>query len=159
MALGFCLLYITMQTFAVPGTLFLSLLSGAVFGVRNGVLLVAGTLSKTFPPCRAQTIVSSPYIKPVVVTNLSPALCFIPHQIHDTVRCAGLLRFCSSFKVFYPPTPLPPPPTHRLQLCPPWDHLPATAFHASAARRWRTPFGQTGWTSLGRRSSEGSRSC
>lgn len=39
---GFCMLYILMQTFAVPGTLSLSLLAGALFGVLKGLLLVSG---------------------------------------------------------------------------------------------------------------------
>jgi uncharacterized membrane protein YdjX (TVP38/TMEM64 family) len=38
---GFCMLYILMMTFAIPGTLSLSLLAGALYGVRYGLLLVA----------------------------------------------------------------------------------------------------------------------
>lgn len=41
-ALGFCLVYVCMQTFAVPGTLSLSLLSGALYGTLPGLLLVSG---------------------------------------------------------------------------------------------------------------------
>ena len=36
------MVYIFMQTFAVPGTVSLSLLSGALFGIVRGLLLVAG---------------------------------------------------------------------------------------------------------------------
>ncbi len=39
---GLCLCYVLMQTFAIPGTLTLSLLSGALYGVKRGWLLVAG---------------------------------------------------------------------------------------------------------------------
>ncbi len=39
---GLCLSYVLMQTFAIPGTLTLSILSGALYGVRRGWLLVAG---------------------------------------------------------------------------------------------------------------------
>ncbi len=42
MLLGLCLCYVLMQTFAIPGTLTLSLLSGALYGVKRGWLLVAG---------------------------------------------------------------------------------------------------------------------
>lgn len=36
------MVYICMQTFAVPGTLSLSLLSGALYGTLPGLLLVSG---------------------------------------------------------------------------------------------------------------------
>ena len=39
---GLCLCYVLMQTFAIPGTLALSVLSGALYGVKRGSLLVAG---------------------------------------------------------------------------------------------------------------------
>ncbi|KAL0022440.1 hypothetical protein WJX79_000626 [Trebouxia sp. C0005] len=39
--IGYCLVYIFMQTFAVPGTLSLSLLSGALYGALPGLLLVS----------------------------------------------------------------------------------------------------------------------
>ncbi|KAK7277283.1 hypothetical protein RIF29_18434 [Crotalaria pallida] len=38
--LGYCSTYIFMQTFMIPGTIFLSLLAGALFGVVRGILLV-----------------------------------------------------------------------------------------------------------------------
>lgn len=41
-ALGICLVYVMMQTFAVPGTLSLSILSGAVLGLGPGLTLVTG---------------------------------------------------------------------------------------------------------------------
>ena len=40
-----CLLYIFMQSFAVPGTLTLSLMAGALLGVGKGLVLVSGTTS------------------------------------------------------------------------------------------------------------------
>ena len=40
---GFCMLYIFMQTFAVPGTLSLSVLAGAVYGSLRGLALVTGS--------------------------------------------------------------------------------------------------------------------
>ncbi|EPS65624.1 hypothetical protein M569_09150 [Genlisea aurea] len=36
----YCLVYIFMQTFMIPGTIFMSLLAGSLFGVFNGVALV-----------------------------------------------------------------------------------------------------------------------
>ncbi|KAH0938366.1 hypothetical protein HID58_005827 [Brassica napus] len=38
--LGYCATYIFMQTFMIPGTIFMSLLAGALFGVVKGVVLV-----------------------------------------------------------------------------------------------------------------------
>ncbi|KAL4651576.1 putative membrane protein At4g09580 [Castanea sativa] len=38
--LGYCSIYIFMQTFMIPGTIFMSLLAGALFGVIRGLLLV-----------------------------------------------------------------------------------------------------------------------
>ncbi|XP_074279549.1 putative membrane protein At4g09580 [Silene latifolia] len=37
---GYCSTYIFMQTFMIPGTIFMSLLAGALFGVFKGLLLV-----------------------------------------------------------------------------------------------------------------------
>ncbi|KAI0489198.1 hypothetical protein KFK09_029040 [Dendrobium nobile] len=37
---GYCTVYIFMQTFMIPGTIFMSLLAGALFGVFQGVALV-----------------------------------------------------------------------------------------------------------------------
>lgn len=37
---GYCTVYIFMQTFMIPGTIFMSLLAGALFGVLHGVALV-----------------------------------------------------------------------------------------------------------------------
>ncbi|KAF9603558.1 hypothetical protein IFM89_037057 [Coptis chinensis] len=38
--LGYCSTYIFMQTFMIPGTIFMSLLAGALFGVIKGLILV-----------------------------------------------------------------------------------------------------------------------
>ncbi|KAL7246616.1 hypothetical protein ACSBR2_001671 [Camellia fascicularis] len=38
--LGYCSTYIFMQTFMIPGTIFMSLLAGALFGVIKGLFLV-----------------------------------------------------------------------------------------------------------------------
>lgn len=37
---GYCTVYIFMQTFMIPGTVFMSLLAGSLFGVLRGVALV-----------------------------------------------------------------------------------------------------------------------
>lgn len=41
--LGYCTIYIFMQTFMIPGTIVMSLLAGALFGVAQGMALVIFT--------------------------------------------------------------------------------------------------------------------
>ncbi|XVF52331.1 hypothetical protein PTKIN_Ptkin05aG0010100 [Pterospermum kingtungense] len=40
---GYCIVFVFMQTFMIPGTVFMSLLAGALFGVFKGVALVVFT--------------------------------------------------------------------------------------------------------------------
>ncbi|XP_011070298.1 uncharacterized membrane protein At4g09580 [Sesamum indicum] len=48
---GYCLVYIFMQTFMIPGTVFMSLLAGALFGVFKGVALVVFTATAGASSC------------------------------------------------------------------------------------------------------------
>lgn len=49
--LGYCSIYIFMQTFMIPGTIFMSLLAGALFGVFRGVILVVLTATAGASSC------------------------------------------------------------------------------------------------------------
>ncbi|XP_072989663.1 uncharacterized membrane protein At4g09580-like [Typha latifolia] len=49
--LGYCSIYIFMQTFMIPGTIFMSLLAGALFGVIKGVALVVFTATSGASSC------------------------------------------------------------------------------------------------------------
>ncbi|XP_078440999.1 putative membrane protein At4g09580 [Wolffia australiana] len=49
--LGYCSIYIFMQTFMIPGTIFLSLLAGSIFGVLKGGLLVVLTATLGASSC------------------------------------------------------------------------------------------------------------
>ncbi|KAG6481872.1 uncharacterized membrane protein At4g09580-like [Zingiber officinale] len=49
--LGYCSIYIFMQTFMIPGTIFLSLLAGALFGVIKGVILVVFSATSGASSC------------------------------------------------------------------------------------------------------------
>ncbi|MBA0609725.1 hypothetical protein Godav_021737, partial [Gossypium davidsonii] len=49
--LGYCVVYIFMQTFMIPGTVFMSLLAGALFGVFKGVALVVFTATAGASSC------------------------------------------------------------------------------------------------------------
>ncbi|KAF8379054.1 hypothetical protein HHK36_028481 [Tetracentron sinense] len=48
---GYCLVYIFMQTLMIPGTVFMSLLAGALFGVLKGVVLVVFTATAGASSC------------------------------------------------------------------------------------------------------------
>lgn len=48
---GYCIIYIFMQTFMIPGTVFMSLLAGALFGVFKGVALVVFTATAGASSC------------------------------------------------------------------------------------------------------------
>lgn len=48
---GYCMVYIFMQTFMIPGTIFMSLLAGALFGVFKGVALVVFTATSGASCC------------------------------------------------------------------------------------------------------------
>ncbi|XVF13651.1 hypothetical protein REPUB_Repub08aG0226200 [Reevesia pubescens] len=48
---GYCIVYIFMQTFMIPGTVFMSLLAGALFGVFKGVALVVFTATAGASSC------------------------------------------------------------------------------------------------------------
>lgn len=49
--LGYCSIYIFMQTFMIPGTIFMSLLAGSLYGVVRGVLLVVFTATAGASSC------------------------------------------------------------------------------------------------------------
>uniref|UniRef100_A0A5B6ZZX5 VTT domain-containing protein n=1 Tax=Davidia involucrata TaxID=16924 RepID=A0A5B6ZZX5_DAVIN len=48
---GYCMVYIFMQTFMIPGTVFMSLLAGSLFGVLRGVALVVFTATAGASSC------------------------------------------------------------------------------------------------------------
>eukprot|EP00262_Sarcandra_glabra_P012674 TRINITY_DN3318_c0_g2_i1.p1 TRINITY_DN3318_c0_g2~~TRINITY_DN3318_c0_g2_i1.p1 ORF type:complete len:280 (+),score=37.50 TRINITY_DN3318_c0_g2_i1:214-1053(+) len=49
--LGYCATYIFMQTFMIPGTIFMSLLAGALYGVIRGLILVVFTATAGASSC------------------------------------------------------------------------------------------------------------
>ena len=48
---GYSLVYVFMQTFMIPGTVFMSLLAGALFGVFKGMVLVVSTATAGASSC------------------------------------------------------------------------------------------------------------
>ncbi|XP_052881527.1 uncharacterized membrane protein At4g09580-like [Gossypium arboreum] len=70
---GYCVVYIFMQTFMIPGTVFMSLLAGALFGVFKGVALVVFTATAGASSCY---FLSNYLILFFLVTNLLTAMAF-----------------------------------------------------------------------------------
>lgn len=48
---GYCVVYIFMQTFMIPGTVFMSLLAGSLFGIIKGLALVVFTATAGASSC------------------------------------------------------------------------------------------------------------
>ena len=72
------MLYVSMQTFALPGTIYLSLLSGALFGVWRGLALVSGK-SCALPKhscCEDSNARLECFLAYAVVSTLGSATCY-----------------------------------------------------------------------------------
>ncbi|XP_010518660.1 PREDICTED: uncharacterized membrane protein At4g09580 [Tarenaya hassleriana] len=75
---GYCLVYIFMQTFMIPGTVFMSLLAGALFGVFKGVALVVFTATAGASSCY---FLSKLIGRPLVFSLWPDKLAFFQNQI------------------------------------------------------------------------------
>lgn len=75
---GYCMVYIFMQTFMIPGTLFMSLLAGALFGVFQGVALVVFTATAGASSCY---FLSKMIGRPLVFTLWPDKLTFFQEQV------------------------------------------------------------------------------
>ncbi|XP_010530019.1 PREDICTED: uncharacterized membrane protein At4g09580-like isoform X2 [Tarenaya hassleriana] len=85
---GYCLVYIFMQTFMIPGTVFMSLLAGGLFGVFKGMALVVFTATAGASSC---FFLSKLIGKPLVFTLWPDKLVFFQNQIAR--RKDGLLNY------------------------------------------------------------------
>ena len=79
---GYAMVYIFMQTFAIPGTVSLSLLSGALFGVARGLILVAGSSLHSIIPHK-QLILTGKRSPEV----LSPHVLWLHPEIRSCTVC------------------------------------------------------------------------
>ncbi|KAL2518287.1 SNARE associated Golgi protein family [Abeliophyllum distichum] len=75
---GYCLVYIFMQTFMIPGTVFMSLLAGALFGVFKGVALVVFTATTGASSCY---FLSKLIGRPLVFSLWPDKLTFFQNQV------------------------------------------------------------------------------
>nr|KJB24459.1 hypothetical protein B456_004G183800 [Gossypium raimondii] len=81
---GYCAVYIFMQTFMIPGTVFMSLLAGALFGVFKGVALVVFTATAGASSCY---FLSKLIGRPLVFSLWPDKLSFFQAQvIFDSLR-------------------------------------------------------------------------
>ncbi|KAJ6389032.1 hypothetical protein OIU77_027395 [Salix suchowensis] len=85
---GYCVVYIFMQTFMIPGTVFMSLLAGALFGVLKGVALVVFTATAGASSCY---FLSKLIGRPLVFSLWPDKLSFFQEQVAR--RRGGLLNY------------------------------------------------------------------
>ena len=74
----YCMVYIFMQTFMIPGTVFMSLLAGALFGVFKGVALVVFAATAGASLC---FFLSKVIGRPIVFTLWPEKLSFFREQV------------------------------------------------------------------------------
>ncbi|XP_040957155.1 uncharacterized membrane protein At4g09580 isoform X2 [Gossypium hirsutum] len=84
---GYCAVYIFMQTFMIPGTVFMSLLAGALFGVLKGVALVVITATAGASSCY---FLSKLVGRPLVISLWPDKLSFFQAQVISTPCSAGI---------------------------------------------------------------------
>ncbi|XP_047338023.1 uncharacterized membrane protein At4g09580-like [Impatiens glandulifera] len=92
--IGYCVVYIFMQTFMIPGTVFMSLLAGALFGVLKGVALVVFTATAGASSCY---FLSKVIGRPLVFSLWPDKLIFFQNQVAK--RRAGLLNYMLFLRV------------------------------------------------------------
>lgn len=91
---GYCVVYIFMQTFMIPGTVFMSLLAGSLFGVFRGVALVVFTATAGASSCY---FLSKLIGRPLVFSLWPDKLTFFRDQVAR--RRKGLLNYMLFLRV------------------------------------------------------------
>ncbi|CAH9086141.1 unnamed protein product [Cuscuta epithymum] len=91
---GYCVVYIFMQTFMIPGTIFMSLLAGALFGVFKGVSLVVFAATSGASSC---FFLSKLIGRPLVFSLWPDKLTFFQNQV--TRRRKRLLNYMLFLRV------------------------------------------------------------
>ncbi|XP_056862940.1 uncharacterized membrane protein At4g09580 [Raphanus sativus] len=85
---GYSLVYVFMQTFMIPGTVFMSLLAGALFGVFKGMALVVSTATAGASSC---FLLSKLLGRPLIFSLWPDKLVFFQNQVAR--RKDGLLNY------------------------------------------------------------------
>lgn len=85
--IGYCSTYIFMQTFMIPGTIFMSLLAGALFGVVRGIMLVVFNATAGASSC---FFLSKLIGRPIVTWLWPERLRFFQSEVCAFFLCAAL---------------------------------------------------------------------
>lgn len=96
--LGYCSTYIFMQTFMIPGTIFMSLLAGALFGVVRGLFLVVFNATAGASSCY---FLSKLIGRPIVSWLWPEKLRFFQGEVYMHVIC--FYGFCLVLLLFLLP--------------------------------------------------------
>ncbi|VAH51642.1 unnamed protein product [Triticum turgidum subsp. durum] len=88
--IGYCAVYIFMQTFMIPGTIFMSLLAGALFGQLRGVALVVFAASAGASSC---FFLSKLIGKPLVFVLWPDKLTFFQKQAKRREKLLNYMLF------------------------------------------------------------------
>ncbi|XP_023738894.1 uncharacterized membrane protein At4g09580 [Lactuca sativa] len=91
---GYCTVYIFMQTFMIPGTVFMSLLAGSLFGVLKGVALVVFAATAGASSCY---FLSKLIGRPLISSLWPDKLVFFQNQVAK--RRSGLLNYMLFLRV------------------------------------------------------------
>ncbi|XAR70650.1 hypothetical protein NMG60_11027568 [Bertholletia excelsa] len=91
---GYCMVYVFMQTFMIPGTIFMSLLAGSLFGVFKGVALVVFAATAGASSC---FFLSKLIGRPIVFSLWPDKLSFFQAQVAK--RRARLLNYMLFLRV------------------------------------------------------------
>lgn len=100
--LGYCSTYIFMQTFMIPGTIFMSLLAGALFGVLRGLFLVVFNATAGASSC---FFLSKLLGRPIVHSLWPDKLRFFQSEVFVTLKMVTLFFILRSISfmpyIFY----------------------------------------------------------
>nr|CAH03736.1 Gtk16 protein [Gerbera hybrid cultivar] len=97
---GYCTVYIFMQTFMIPGTVFMSLLAGSLFGVLKGVALVVFAATTGASTCY---LLSKLIGRPLILSLWPDKLVFFQDQVAKRPRMG-----CWNYMLFLRVTPTLP---------------------------------------------------
>ncbi|XP_051937498.1 transmembrane protein 41A-A [Hippocampus zosterae] len=116
----FCSAYLYKQSFAIPGSSFLNILAGAIFGLYWGLLLacVLTTVGST-----ACYLLSQAFGKSYIVRLFPDKVAMLQSKVEDNKDC---LFFFLLFLRFFPMTP-----NWFLNMCAPVVNIPVTFFFCS----------------------------
>lgn len=102
--IGYCSTYIFMQTFMIPGTIFMSLLAGALFGVARGILLVVFNATAGASSCFfLSKLIGRPLVSwlwPEKLRFFQAEVCLYFSEVYLTIgngyriKWANLIFFC-----------------------------------------------------------------